>query len=260
MENDPLEQRLAMLAWPEVPQGLALRATAALRRRRHNRRLARLTIVVAAIVGATLLIGTPIGSEARSLLPNQWFGIVTGAPPRLTPPPGVHRMTPLPTGLKPPSCSAVPTTYEGPCLQNPDLTLAQVQSRVGFQLTLPSDLPPGLQYTGGLASVHEGTKTAELFYANGRGGHLFLTITQGKPLGGTAVPSSAATSVRVGPQPGVYVKGDYEDNGPGTPAHWNPEADDEEVSWSQNALTYDLEISGMGLSQQQVLSIAASIP
>lgn len=261
MTTDPLEDHLAALAWPPTPPDLARRAIAgATRRRRHVRvgQLATLAAAVFCVACVALEVWTPVGSEAASLLPpgmRQWFGVVTGAPSTL-PPAGAHRSS-LPPKSEWPSCSSTPRDYSGPC--KADLTLAQVQARMPFTVQLPAGLPASAQYTGGIASVHGSAAQAQLMFIDGTG-HIQFSISSGT-VGGTAAPSSAVTQVDVGSYPGAYVKGDYEEpGGPGTAAIWTATADVEEVSWSQNGLTYDLIVSGLGLTQAQVLAIAATVP
>lgn len=258
MTTDPLETRLATLAWPPAPPDLAQRAISRAARHRRQLRVGRLATLAAAVSCVALLVWTPIGSEAASLLPpgmRQWFGVVGGAPPTLAPPRGAHRPA-IPPKSDWPSCSAVAPGYEGPC--SPDLTLAQVQAKVPFRIELPADLPSGARYIGGIASVQGSTAEAQLMFTAGRG-HIQFKVSRGTA-GGTVAPTSALSSVSVGAHPGVYIKGDYEDGGPGTVATWNPRADVKEVSWSQNGLTYDLICSGLGLSEAQVIAIAASVP
>lgn len=259
MTTDPLEARLTALAWPPAPPDLAGRAVAGAARRKRQVRLGQLATLAAAAFCVALVVWTPVGSEAASVLPpgmRQWFGVVTGAPSTLTPPAGAHRSS-LPPKSEWPSCSSTPRNYAGPC--KADLTLAQVQARMPFTVQLPAGLPATAQYTGGIASVHGSAAEAQLMYTDGNG-HIQFSISSGAA-GGTAAPSSAVTQVDVGSYPGVYAKGDYEEpGGPGTAATWTPSADVEEVSWSQNGLTYDIIFSGLGLTQAQVLAIAATVP
>lgn len=267
IEADPLDEALFAVA---MPASLELRAAVLSRthtRLAHRRRRRILNRTTAAIAAVCVVAFTPPGhAVARLVLPEglqQRFGLMEGAPRTLTPPSGTHGgVVPTHPSLSPMPCSAVPTpgTSTGRGIEcYPDLSIAAVQAKVDFQIATPALLPSGLQYRGALTT---GPHDAYLLWkrSDGHPGALSLGIKDGVALpGGSAVPSGTLKPVTVGDSPGYVVRGDYEDNGPGTAAHWNPNADDYELTWARGGLTYDLTASGLQLSVSDLVRIGDSV-
>ena len=266
IDADPLGEALDAVA---VPVSSALRA--AVRSRAHtrlaHRRRRRILIRTAAGAAVLSFLGfTPPGhGVARLVLPaglQQRFGLVEGAPRTLTPPGGARARAVPSHLLSPIPCSAVPTPGPGrgggvACY--PDLSIAEAQATVDFHIEIPAVLPSGLHYRGALTT---GRHDAYLSWVrnDGHPGALSLGIKDGAALpGGSAVPSGTLQPVTVNGSPGYVVRGDYEDNGPGTAAHWNPHADDYELTWAHDRLTYDLTAGDLHLSVADLVRIAESV-
>ena len=264
IEADPLDDALFAIA---LPMSSGLRAAVLSRshtRLAHRRRRRILTRTAAGTAAICLVAFTPPGhAVARLVLPEglqQHLGLMEGAPRTLTPPSGTH--VGVAPSLSPIPCSEVPTP--GPSNGRgvgcyPDLSIAAVQAKVDFHIATPALLPSGLQYRGALTT---GPHDAYLSWkrSDGHPGALSLGIKDGVALrGGSAVPSGTLQPVTVGASPGYLVRGDYEDNGPGTTAHWNPNADDYELTWARGGLTYDLTTSGLHLSVSELLRIGDSV-
>lgn len=91
-------------------------------------------------------------------------------------------------------------------------------------------------------------RVAVIYRPAGISGRAFIANVRiderpGFPVGGPAVPGSAAHPVRVNGHPAVDVHGTYEAE-PGGPARWNPDADVAELSWRADGRTYLLSASG----------------
>lgn len=141
----------------------------------------------------------------------------------------------------------------------PDLSIAAAQAKVAFHIATPAVLPAGLQYRGALTTDPHDAYLSWV-RSDGRPGALGLEIKDGAALpGGSAVPSGTVQPVTVGGSPGYVVRGDYEGNGPGTAAHWNPNADDYELTWARGGLTFDLTAGDLHLSVSDLLRIAESV-
>ena len=264
IEADQLDEALFAVAMP-VPLGLRTAVRSRSHTRLAHRRRRRILRRSAAAVAAVCLVAfTPPGhAVARLVLPEglqQRLGLVEGAPRTLTPPNGTH-LGLLPS-VSPIPCSAVPTP--GPSNGRgvacyPDLSISAVQAKVDFHVATPASLPSGLQYRGALTTEpHD----AYLLWkrSDGQTGALSLQIKDGSALpGGSAVPSGTLQPVSVNGAPGYVVHGDYEDNGPGTAAHWNPNADDYELTWAHGGLTYDLTASDLHLSASELVRIGDSV-
>lgn len=202
----------------------------------------RRTLVVGGLALALIVtLTTPAGTAAaaaivRSVLPpglQQRLGLVVGAPPVVTRPPNAQ------PGIR----------------VTPNLSLADAQAKVSFTIHTPRWLPDGVSFQGALVESHD--SGVYLAYRRAGGGGLGLAIHQGTGVGGPAVPS--AERVQVGGSPAYYVHGSYESSGPGTAATWNPAADDGELTWQRNGITYDLTAGGLHLSRTDLVRIAESI-
>ena len=232
----------------------------------RHRRVA--TAAAAGTAAACIVAVTPAGHAiAHSVLPEglqQRLGLVEGAPRTLTPPGGANRgATASHPAVSPIPCSAVPTP--GPGLSGggfecyPDLSIAAAQAKVAFPIATPSVLPAGVRYRGA-STTGPHDVILQWLRSDGRPGALGLEIRDAGALaGGSAVPSGTVQRVSVGGASGYVVRGDYEDNGPGTAAHWNPNADDYELTWTRNGLTFNLTAGGLQLSVSDLVHIAESV-
>lgn len=251
--DDVLAARLARLDVGPVPQRLLGDALAEVRTNQGHRRRRRVLVGVGIVaLAAGILAGSPAGATfARAVLPpwmQQRFGFVVGAPPVLTPP-----CTPNPAG--------VPAANRGLIIR-PNLSLAEAQQYVAFPIPTPQWLPPSVSFQGALAGYPPGSDPNQvyLFYgSHTAGGGVGLNVNRGAPPGGSAVPSSSAQAARVDGHPAYFVHGSYEDSGPCTPAHWNPNADDEELTWYADGYTYNLTVGRLHLEEKDVIRIAESV-
>jgi hypothetical protein len=266
LEDDPLAMRLLRIVVAPMSSDVrvALSAGASprpvVRRRRWGAAIAVATVVVLAA-----LFVTPAGAAlARAVLPSglqQFFGIASGAPTQLIPPGGASvphgqaRQTGSSAASMP--CSQAVPLSQVVCL--PDLSLADTQRGVDFTIPTPTMLPAGVSFRGGLV---DSPRSAYISYRlnNGAPGGLALWIKEGTPLGGSAVPTGSIQAAQVNGSPAYYVHGDYEDNGPGTVARWNPNADADELTWQRNGMTFDLTAGSLHLSKAEIIQIAESVP
>jgi hypothetical protein len=263
IDADPLDDALASVV-VFVPTGLP----AAVRSRSHTRLAHRrrhrlLTRTVAGVAVLCLVAFTPPGHAlARLVLPEglqQRLGLVEGSPRTLTPPAGAVR----PANTTPIPCSTLPTPAPGHPARAyacyPDLSIAAAQAKVDFGIATPAAIPPGLQYRGAVTS---GNQEVQLFWgrANKQPGTIGLEIRGGvAQSGGSAVPSGTVQRVSVGGSPGYVVRGDYESTAPGDAAHWNPNADDYELTWVHDGLTYDLTAGNLHFTVADVVRLAESV-
>jgi hypothetical protein len=79
-------------------------------------------------------------------------------------------------------------------------------------------------------------------------------MQRGAQVGGYVLPSSAAQDVRVNGHTAVYAQGSWDEF-----QRWNRRADAALLSWDENAFTYVLSFSGLGLSRDDVIRIAESL-
>jgi hypothetical protein len=128
---------------------------------------------------------------------------------------------------------------------------------VDFTIPTPRSLPAGVSFRGALVdSAH----SVYLTYGDAaRKTAVSLWVKNEAPVGGSAVPSSAAQRVQVDGSPAFYVHGAYEDSGPGTVAKWNPNADDQELTWQHDGFTYDMTAEGLHFSSADLIRIAQSV-
>jgi hypothetical protein len=272
---DPLGVRLARVAVPEMSAGLRSSVMAAAAdvpsdaaRGCESLRTRTVVALAVAVAGVCLLAVTPAGATlARALLPDgmqQRLGLVEGAPTVLTPPSKATTTRPH-VSLLPLGCSkalllqnpSVAVGGGGGVLCRPDLAFADVQRQVDFAIPTPHDLPPGVAYRAGMVNS---THSAFLVFARGSSaGTLGLTVNDQAPVGGSAVPVGTVQRVQVFGSTAYFARGDYEDSGPGTAVHWNPSADDEELTWRHGGLTFDLTASSLHLSVADLVRIAESV-
>jgi hypothetical protein len=78
-------------------------------------------------------------------------------------------------------------------------------------------------------------------------------------VGGSAVPSGTAQAVSVDGGRAWYVHGGYDDDGHGGAPRWNPAADDEELTWQRDGLTFDLTAAGLGYGAADMVRLAESV-
>ena len=264
IEADSLDEALFAVS---APMSSGMRAAVSSRshtRLAFRRRRRILTRTTAGTVAVCLVAFTPPGhAVVRLVLPEglqQRLGLVEGAPRTLTSPNGTHvgvapQLSPIP-------CSAVPTPgpgRSGGIACYPDLSIAAAQVKVDFHIATPAFLPDGLQYRGAVTTARHDVYLSWV-RSDGRPGALGLEIKDGAALsGGSAVPLGTLQRVTVSGSAGYVVRGDYEDNGAGTAAHWNPNADDYELTWTRGRLTYDLTAGDLQLSVSDLVRIAESI-
>jgi hypothetical protein len=271
LDADPLAVRLTKLAGPPVTHSsravigdLGTPRTVVGQRAGHRR----LVALVAAVSGIALLITvTPAGASiARAVLPEglqQRLGLVEGAPAVISPPgQGGHVGAGHPAAsLSPVPCPALPQrfpTVSSPVECSPSLSLADAQRQVEFHIPLPLALPAGLAYRGALV---DSPHSVLVSYRRGDGGigGMGLAVRDDGAIGGSAVPSGSIQTVTVNGGVAYFVRGAYENAGPGTAAHWNPNADDAELTWQAAGLTFDLTAGSLHLSAADLIRIAESV-
>ena len=267
LDAHPLGDALFAMDVP-APDHLRPAIFAGTHRRVAGSRRRRVTRTTAAGTAAICIVSlTPAGHAiARSVLPEgmqQRLGLVEGAPRTLTPGGANPGATSSRPAVSPIPCSAVPTP--GPGLSGggfecyPDLSIAAAQAKVAFHIVTPSALPAGVRYRGA-STTGPHDVILQWLRSDGRPGGLGLEIRDAGALaGGSAVPSGTLQRVSVGGTTGYLVHGDYEDKGPGTAAHWNPNADDYELTWTRGGLTFDLTAGDLQLSVLDLVRIAESV-
>ena len=152
--------------------------------------------------------------------------------------------------------------------QTPLLDLQHAQGLLSFRIRTASWVPSGLRFVGVSMSPispdfsRYEDRASVIYRPDGASGQtgpgVRIDERPGTSVGGSSVPSSAVRNVRVNGRPAVYVHGSYE-SAPGGPGIWNPKADDEELSWQADGITYNLTASGLGLTQSDMIRIASSI-
>jgi hypothetical protein len=232
---DPLSIRLSRIEDPAVPPRLMEKVLTGrpIPTTRRSRRM-RKAVVVGGLALALIVVATP--AIARSILPpglQQRLGLVVGAPAVITRPPNAQ------PGIR----------------VTPNLSLADAQAKVSFTIPTPGWLPDGVSFKGALVEPND--SGVYLAYRGAGGGGVGLAVHPGTKVGGPAVP--AAQRVQVDGSPAYFVHGSYESSGPGTAATWDPAADDEELTWQRNGITYDLTAGGLHLSRTDLVRIAESI-
>jgi hypothetical protein len=263
LDLDPLAARLAKAEVP--PPSTRLRMTVLAGVTRHpSRRYPRWSHAAAAVVAGALvvLLVTPVSAMVeRAVLPGwlqQRTGLV-GAADQLSPPGGAaspQRSNGQAAAASPIPCSQAPSQGNVACY--PDLTVAAAQQKVAFTIPVLAPLPAGMAVRGVLV---ESPHSVYLSVADRNRQKVFgLWIRETVPSGGSAVPLSAIEPTTVNGSPASYVRGSYEDSGPGTVARWNAAADDQELAWQHGGFAYDLTAHGMKLSKTELIKLAESLP
>lgn len=289
LANDPLSVRLSRIETPPAsPELMAkvLSRTHALKARRLRARHA-LILFVGLAAGLSTIAFTPAGAfVGRAVLPpgmQQRFGILTGAPETI-PHPGpndcaVYAGAPNTTTATFTRHGVTGTEMTRKCKNGqtitswgyrpPILDLTQAQGLVDFRIRIATWVPDSLQLVGirmypKPPDFSDYDQRAAVVYkqADSSSGASTASVTidekPGSPVGGPAVPASAAHTVHINGLPAVYVHGSYE-NKPGGPGQWNANADTAELSWQADGITYHLTATGPGLSESDLVQIAASI-
>jgi hypothetical protein len=155
----------------------------------------------------------------------------------------------------------------------PNMSQAEIQSRLPFALPVPGWLPAGLIYQGGLvveepsgkacdqANCGTSTPIYDIVLTYGwedpSKGWLNLQTWSGQPSGGYVFPQSAEQSVQVNGRAATYVLQTWEADpqaGQMTPGG------SQALSWQdQNGFTYLLMTSSLELSRQDMIDIAESV-
>jgi hypothetical protein len=263
LELDPLAALLAKAEVPPPSNRLRMAILAGVAPH-GSRRYARWSHAAAAVVAGALviLLVTPVSAMVeRAVLPlwlQQRAGLV-GASDQVSPPGGAalpQRSNGYATAVSPMPCSQAPR--EGNVACYPDLSLAAAQKQVAFTIPVPAPLPAGMAVRGVLV---ESAHSVYLSIGDqNRQKGFGLWIRETAPSGGSAVPVSAIESTTVKGSPASFVRGSYEDSGPGTVARWNAAADDEELAWQHGGFAYDLTADGLMLSKAQLVVVAESLP
>jgi hypothetical protein len=267
--DDPVAVRLSRIQDPPVSTELMARVlaeTPASKTRRIRRRHV-LVALAALVVLGTVTAATPVGATVgRAILPKgmqQWFGIVSGAPPVITRPPNACSPSFPPISQISPGTTVWRSCPHGGAfgISRPlVVSVADAQRQVGFPIRAPAWLPPGLTVAG--VEVDSGHSISVVCRKPGDdptlpGLGVYISEHPGGQVGGSAVPSSGVQHVTVGGRPAVYVHGDYE--GPPGVGRWTPNADAEELSWARDGVTYDLLTGGLHLSRGDLIRIAESM-
>jgi hypothetical protein len=262
-DRNPFAARLAKAEVPPPSNRLRMAVLAGVAPRR-SRRYPRWSYASAAVLAGALviLLVTPVSAMVERTVLPQWLqqrvGLV-GASGQLSPAGNAawpQRSTGHASAISPIPCSQAPSQGNVACY--PDLSLAAAQKQVAFSIPVPAPLPDGLSIRGVLV------ESAHSVYVSigdqNRQKHFGLWIRETAPSGGSGVPLSAIEPTTVKGSPASYVRGSYEDSGPGTVARWNAAADDEELTWEHGGFAYDLTAHGLSLSRIQVVQLAESLP
>jgi hypothetical protein len=220
--------------------------SAAVSRQPSWRRIALRSALVA--LALSLLAATPLRTFAGETLQRLPFGAVQRFGTVLIDPGQLFRKetAPPPNNLRAPVASS-------PRLMTPSLSLAEAQRLVDFAIRTPSWLPPGVVFRGALVGP-DGSVVVSYRAANDPSKGLFIQMQRGAQVGGYVLPSSAAQDVRVNGHTAVYAQGSWDEF-----QRWNGRADAALLSWDENAFTYVLSFSGLGLSRDDVIRIAESL-
>jgi hypothetical protein len=142
----------------------------------------------------------------------------------------------------------------GPMTLN--LSLEEAQSQVDFRIPTPAWLPDGVVFRGAFTGPTRTTDVVVSYRAAGESsGGLSIQIHRGLPSGGYVVPEWAAETVQVRGRPAIYARG-----GNGSRGGWDATVDAGLLSWQDDAFTYVLQFSGLGLSRDDLIRIAESVP
>jgi hypothetical protein len=210
------------------------------------RRIALRVALVA--LALSLLAATPVRTFAGETLQRLPFGAVQRFGTVLIHPGQLFRNETAapPNNLRAPVASS-------PRLMTPSLSMAEAQRLVDFPIRTPSWLPSGVVFRGTLVGP-DGSVVVSYRAANDPSKGLGIQMQRGARVGGYVLPSSAAQNVRVNGHAAVYAHGSWDEF-----RRWNGTADAALLSWEENGFTYVLSFSGLGLSRDDVIRIAASL-
>jgi hypothetical protein len=255
------QQRIAdnVDLWPVIQDQILQSATRKWARQRRLR-LGLLSLLGLLILASTLLAVSPRARAAAQQF-QRFALILIGAQP----------VQNLDTQGSPPQKGPTPATTEKRVL--PNMSQGEIQSQLPFALPVPSWLPEGLAYQGGLVveepsdkacdqtNCSTSTPTYDIVLAYGWGdpskSGLNLQIWSGQPSGGYVFPQSAEQSVQVNGRAATYVLQTWEADPQA--GQMNP-GGTQALSWQgQNGFTYLLTTSNLELSRQDMIRMAESI-
>jgi hypothetical protein len=255
------QQRIAndIDLWPAVRNRIQQSATHE-RARRRLLRFSLLSLLGLLILTATLFMISP---QARAAVQQfQKFALILiGSQPAQSP-----DVQPSPQ-----QNGSTPAVTEKRIL--PNMSRAEIQSKLPFLLPLPGWLPEGLIYQGGLvvedssgrSCVQAVCSTTTPIYdialsygwTNPAKGGLNFQIWSGQPSGGYVFPQSAEQTVQVNGRAATYVLQTWEADpqvGQMTPGGLQA------LSWQdQNGFTYLLMTGNLELTRQDMIHIAESV-
>jgi hypothetical protein len=289
LARDPLALRLSHIDHPPASQALRARVLSGARALRARRIRGGHVLLAAAgvIIALSAVAATPAGSAARSALGQRFGVMVVGPAASQKPEANDCVIYKGPSGISP---NTTVTTFtrngmtftkmtrkcrKGGSITSvgfspPLLDLQQAQGLISFRIRTATWAPAGMQLRG----VYVYPKSPDFTNYNPDDasvtyGHLgtssgpvvSIDEQRGTPFGGSAVPSSAARTVRVNGRPAVYAHGNWIPSSiPGAPpTRWNPNVDREELSWQADGMTFDISAEGLHLSERDMIRIADSI-
>jgi hypothetical protein len=255
------QQRIAddIDLWPAIRNQIQQSATRK-RARQRQLRLGLLSLLGLLILATTLLAVSPQARAAAQQF-QKFALILIGAQP----------VQIFDTQAPSPHNGPTPAATEKRIL--PNMSQAEIQSRLPFALPVPGWLPEGLSYQGGLVVEDPSGKpcvqaicstTTPIYdivltygWEDPSKGWLNLQIWSSQPGGGYVFPQSAAQSVQVNGRAATYVLQAWAADpqaGQMTPGG------SQALSWQdQNGFTYLLTTGSLELSRQDLIRIAESI-
>jgi hypothetical protein len=287
LTRDPLARRLSRIEHQPAPPELLARVLSGAHGLRTRRIRGRHVLLLAAglVVALSTVAATPAGPAIESALGQRFaFMVVPDKPDQ-----GTRSSCEIlvQNGIvKSPNTTVTTftrngvtfTQYTRRCKKGgvitsvgfrpPLLDLQQAQGLVSFRIRTASWVPAGMQLRGvyvypkspDYAAYNPDDASVTYGHVGSSSGPV-VTIDErrGAPFGGSAVPSSAASTVRVNGRPAVYAHGNWEPSSTGSPKVWNPKQDVGELSWQADGITYDMIAAGLHLSEADMIRIADSV-
>lgn len=136
----------------------------------------------------------------------------------------------------------------------PIISIEEAQQNAPFALPEPNWLPEELVREGARVVPPNQVQVVYDHTTNAEAG-LWIEVTKGTPEGAYHFPDAAKEQVMVAEQPAVCVQGAWDNAG-----QWHADADSGMLEWSANGFHYRIGHSGLKLTCDELIRVAASIP
>jgi len=135
------------------------------------------------------------------------------------------------------------------------LSLHDAQQQASFHISVPSRLPPGIVFQKAVMSPDDADRV-DLFFGQpgSQQANVHIAEARGQSSGGYGFPSDQAQAVMINRYPALYFRGSWRLN-----ETWDNLADVGTVAWESDNVSYMVQVSHLGISEEELIRLAESL-